>query len=80
VRRAEPRAVFPSMAIGLNSGRSGAIGVKPCRCISAVIQAKKHLWKARGLSRQKTRRKVSCDGTPPGKVRKVSSQSSFDRA
>ena len=46
MRRAEPRWVFPSMAIGLSSGGSSGMGVKPCRFISAVIQSEKHFWKA----------------------------------
>ena len=54
-----------------------AIGVKPLRAISAAIQEEKHPWKAMGSSRQKTRRKVSCEGMPPGRSRKVSSQSSL---
>ena len=68
VRRAEPRWALPSMAIGVSSGGSVAIGVNPLRAISAVIQEEKHFWKASGSSRQKTRRKVSCEGMPPGKV------------
>src|SRR5258708_10603532 len=56
------------------------MGVKPCRFISAAIQSAKHAWKASGSSRQKTRRNVSWDGTPPGRVRKVLSQSRFDSA
>ena len=78
VRRAEPRWALPSMATGLSSGRSRGMGVKPWRFITAVIQSEKHFWKATGSSRQKTRRKVSCEGTPPGKVSTVWSQSSLE--
>src|SRR6516164_8858559 len=80
VRRAEPRCTLPSMAIGFSSAGSVVSGVNPCRCISAVIQAEKHFWKASGSIRQKTRRKVSCEGMPPGKVRKVLSQSILEWA
>src|ERR1700682_841707 len=68
------------MATGLSPGGSRGTGVKPRRCITAVIQAWKHSWKATGSRRRKTRRKVSCEGTPPGKVRTVWSQSILEWA
>jgi hypothetical protein len=68
------------MATAFKRGCSRGMGVKPYRFISAAIQSAKHAWKASGSTRQKTRRKVSCDGIPPGKVRKVFSQPCFDVA
>ena len=53
------------------------MGVNPRPSISAVIHWKKHAWNAMGSSKQKTRRKVSCDGTPSGTARKVFNQSIF---
>ena len=67
------------MAIGVRSEGAGTIGVSPLRAISAAIQEEKHPWKAVGSIRQKVRRKVSCEGMPPGNSRKVSSQSSLER-
>ena len=64
-----PRRTALGLAVdghGLSSGGSRGTGVKPRRFITAVIQAWKHSWMASGSSRRKTRRRVSCEGTPPG--------------
>src|SRR6266568_8959770 len=43
-------------------------------CATACVQDKKHAWKRCGLRRAKTRLKVSWEGIPCGKAKKVWSQ------
>ena len=68
-RSCDRRTVLPSMAICFT----------PRVVARACIQPRKHAWKAAGLIRANTRRKVSFDGMPPGSPRKVCNQSAFFR-
>ena len=68
-RSCDRRTALPSMAICFT----------PRVAARACIQPRKHDWKAAGLIRANTRRKVSFDGMPPGSSRKVCNQSAFFR-
>src|ERR1700734_2775323 len=56
-----------------------AICLTPRRSVKAVIQLWKHAWKADGLIRAKTRRRVSFEGIPSGSSRKVCNHSALVR-